>query len=149
MTPGHRARLVQIFCQVYRDTGGNLEDAVEMVALADRDRGNSTRVRRPFQTAQVSRIIQAVCEDRGIKMAALLAKSRTTDLVEARFVAMRLLRELAGVSLTKIAGSLNLSDHTTVLNGLVEVERRPELVQAVNRIRARLLAAPQNDVVAA
>jgi chromosomal replication initiator protein len=74
----------------------------------------------------------------------LASKSRSRPLTTARHVAMYLLRELCGLSLTKI-GELFERDHTTALHGINKIERlmqaRGSLYRQVHdltkKIRAR------------
>jgi len=133
MTPAHRSRLVEIFSRVYADTK-NLDDAVEMVVLADRQRQRSGPT--SHDNGGGARIIAAVCTATGVTHYDL-KKGTTRRTSDARKVAMGLLRE-AGYSYPRIASMLGLCDHTTVLKGVGRLSERPDLAERVESIRGQL-----------
>jgi chromosomal replication initiator protein len=81
------------------------------------------RARRQASTADV---VNAVCRFFRVDQRALRGKSRTRDIVTPRQVAMYLLREEAGLSLSDIGRELGGRDHTTVLHGANKIQSEIE-----------------------
>jgi hypothetical protein len=68
------------------------------------------------------KILNEVCREEDLALAALLSKSRTPKLVKARWKAMYRLRELLHLSYPEIGRSLGM-DHTTVIHGIRQYEK--------------------------
>lgn len=83
------------------------------------------------------RVVAATCLHFGITSDQLLHGGRERALVQARFVAMWLMRD-ADRPLSEIADELGFSHHTTVLHGVRRVERDPALLTTALEIRAVL-----------
>src|SRR5688572_15811949 len=77
-------------------------------------------------TPEIGAALGAVAKCRGVSVAGLTAKSRHAHLVDARFIAYGVLREM-GLSLPDIGAVMN-RDHSTVMNGLAQLEPRGLLV---------------------
>jgi chromosomal replication initiator protein len=88
------------------------------------------------------RIQQAVAEEFGLSLDALLSPSRAAPIARARQLAMHLTRELTDLSLPAIATAFKRRDHTTVLHAIRTVERRaledPALARTVERLSAAI-----------
>jgi chromosomal replication initiation ATPase DnaA len=84
------------------------------------------------------RIIEAAAAHFNVTVADVLGPSRLRRLVEARHVAMWLLREMRGFSLPRIAKYLHRGDHTTALHGIKHCEETPALKAAALEIMALL-----------
>lgn len=67
------------------------------------------------------RILSAVSGYTGISTAAIMAKGRHRPIVEARHIAMHLMRKSAGMTLVAI-GDLFDRDHSTVINSIKVAE---------------------------
>jgi hypothetical protein len=68
------------------------------------------------------KILDGVCREEDLALAALLSKCRTTKLVRARWKAMYRLRELLNLSYPEIGRSLGM-DHSTVIHGIKQYEK--------------------------
>lgn len=75
-------------------------------------------------------ITQAVCAHYGIKMAALAGPSRIPKLVEARWVAALLMRDLLKYSYAR-AGALLNRDHSTIWHGITRIRARIQCDRAL------------------
>lgn len=86
----------------------------------------------------------AVAAHFGISVGELVGPRRTRNLTLPRQVAIYLLRELTGLSLTQIGALVGNRDHSTVLHSLRKIEesltREPTLRRHLEAIRARLAA---------
>lgn len=119
---------LRLFWAVYLDTE-NYEDA--MWAVLERDGQES---RRSHDLDPVARAILAgVCAAMGIRKAALVRAGRAKPLANARWVAMRVLRD-AGYSLHAIGRHLHRT-HATVAVGLGRIGERRDLMEIAERVR--------------
>ena len=95
-------------------------------------------------TSRVDYIIQGVAMSTGVTEDKLRGPSRTAELVEARHMAMALIRELLGKSLPQIGAAFGGRDHTTVINALKRVDQLrnadPELRNRIDRLRRQLVS---------
>ena len=82
-------------------------------------------------------VLAAVSQYFGVALDALLARRRDKETVVPRQVAMYLMREEAGSSLSDIGARLGGRDHSTVLHGC---ERIAELLASDSRLRADVAA---------
>ncbi len=71
------------------------------------------------------RIIDAVCSVYGYKFAQLSSSHRDTTLVEARWVAMYLMRRILNMSYPEI-GRIMMRDHSTVYDGVKSIKTKLE-----------------------
>lgn len=83
--------------------------------------------RRTFN-AKAQSVVNEVCEMCNVQLSEFLGPGRMPHLVEARWIAMRALRDLH-FSLPVIALHVG-RHHTSVLNGLDSTAERPELLEA-------------------
>ena len=83
-----------------------------------------------------------VCEYFNVELARVRSASRRQSLVQARQMAMYLVRELTGAPLTQIGGYFGGRDHTTVLYACrkvaEDIRKEPFLSQAVREVQAQL-----------
>jgi hypothetical protein len=68
------------------------------------------------------KILDGVCREEDLCLAALLSKCRTPKLVRARWKAMYRLRELLNLSYPEIGRSLGM-DHSTIIHGIKQYEK--------------------------
>ena len=109
--------------------------------LLDRLSNGDRRQPRP----SVDEILRATASRYGLTAKQLVARDRRPDVARARKVAIFLARELTGDSLPEIGRRIGGRDHSTILTAVRslagDLERDPDLAQAVDEIR-RDLAAP-------
>lgn len=90
----------------------------------------------------MSMVMRETCEHYGITVDGLLARNRTAPVVQRRFVAILLIRELTNASLPQIARRFGDMDHSSILNAgrratfLVETDK--EMAADVAAIRERV-----------
>ncbi|MGH9165941.1 MAG: helix-turn-helix domain-containing protein [Acidimicrobiales bacterium] len=94
-------------------------------------------------------IIAAVAAAFGIAPEQLLATGRTRHVVDARQVAMYVLREVRGLSYPAIGAAVGGRDHTTVMHGVERVRARMAEQPALRRGVERLVASAGTDGAAA
>lgn len=96
----------------------------------------------PPSPITVQRVLEAVCEAFGISLRELTGKSRSSQIVPIRQIAVYAIRDLTGESWTQIAHALGRNDHTTVLHAYKQVAQRlprdPRLHEVLRRIRERV-----------
>jgi chromosomal replication initiator protein len=85
-------------------------------------------------------VLRAVCATFGVSADALAGKRRDREIVLPRQVAMALMRELTGASLSEIGATLGGRDHSTVLHGC---EKVAALLAAGDELRTHYGAARQ------
>lgn len=69
--------------------------------------------------AQVASIVE---KRKGVSVEDMMAKKRSRDIVEARFITMWVLRHTSGLSLSAIGDHVGGRDHTSVINGISQVD---------------------------
>ncbi len=88
------------------------------------------------------RIREAVAKEWGVRPDGLISKRRTKDLTVPRQVAMYLIRDLLGLSLTEVGNLFGGRDHSTVIHSIRKVEAAlnsdSPMVHAVERVRSAL-----------
>jgi hypothetical protein len=83
------------------------------------------------------RILRLVSEVWGVDLEALRGPRRTRKEVQARQVAMFLLRRYTGLSLVGIGTLLGGRDHTTVIHAVRKIEADPRLLAAAEALVVR------------
>ena len=106
----------------------------ELAAAALRD------VLIPAQALPPAQIIEAVCRFYGVRREDLQNRRRNREIVIPRQVAMYLLREEVGLSLSEIGQELGGRDHTTVLHGCNKIASQ---IEEDEQLRRQLLAIRQ------
>ncbi|HET7771267.1 MAG TPA: DnaA/Hda family protein [Chloroflexota bacterium] len=108
--------------------------------------------RAPRRRATPQHVLRAVSLVFGVPVEALLAARRDRQVVVPRQVAMLLMREETGASLSEIGAALGGRDHTTIIHGcdkiarsVVEDARLAEHVDAARQVIAAATAAAQLD----
>ncbi len=91
----------------------------------------------PTQSAQPTQVIEAVCRFYEIRREDLVNRRRNREIVVPRQMAMYLLREETGLSLSQIGSELGGRDHTTVLHACDKVT---EQIEEDEQMRRELLA---------
>ena len=105
-------------------SGGAVNQAlVEKIVGVRQEREN--RKLRPIQ------LISLVAKHYDFKNKDLLGKSRKAELVEARHVAIYLLRDELGLQLTKVGELIGGRDHTTIMHAEEKIRREFETNQGV------------------
>jgi chromosomal replication initiator protein len=88
------------------------------------------------------RIREAVAKEWGVRPEGLISKRRTKDLTVPRQVAMYLIRDLLGLSLTEVGTLFGGRDHSTVIHSIRKVEAAlnsgSPMAHAVERVRSTL-----------
>ncbi len=111
-------------------------------ALRDKIKGDAAGA--SANTLNSFSIQQAVATEWGVTPEGLRSKTRTKNLTVPRQVAMHLMRELLGMQLVEIGGTLGGRDHSTVIHSLervAEMMREDEdIAQRVRRLHASLSA---------
>jgi len=74
-----------------------------------------------------NKVLDAVAAATGAPVSRMVLKRRSRSLVQARQLAMFLLRDLTDLSLQEIGDLLGGRDHSTVAYGLAAIRRRMEL----------------------
>lgn len=91
---------------------------------------------------KISDVTKVVCEYFNVELARVRSASRRQSLVQARQLAMYLVREMTGAPLTQIGGYFGGRDHTTVLYACrkvaEDIHKEPFLSQAVRDVQAQL-----------
>jgi chromosomal replication initiator protein len=94
------------------------------------------------QQLKISDVTKVVCEYFNVELARVRSASRRQSLVQARQLAMYLVREMTGAPLTQIGDYFGGRDHTTVLYACrkvaEDVRKEPLLSQAVREVQAQL-----------
>jgi chromosomal replication initiator protein len=116
---------------VARLTGQPVTLQLAIEALTD----TSLSDRRASLTAES--VITAVAAHYGVTLEAMRGRSRSKEIVGPRQMAMYLVREETGASLTEIGEQLGGRDHTTVMHGIEKIER---LLQTDTGQRSHLMA---------
>jgi chromosomal replication initiator protein len=87
-------------------------------------------------------ILQSVSAYYGVSLQAITGKSRSKQIVEARHVAMYLLREDAELALKQIGLLLGHRDHSTVIHGVQKITNcliaDPRLSAQLSEVRAQV-----------
>jgi chromosomal replication initiator protein len=91
----------------------------------------------PAQSLPPAQIIEAVCRHYDVRLEELRSRRRNREIVVPRHMAMYLLRQEAGLSLSEIGNELGGRDHTTVLHGCEKVASQ---VEEDEQLRRELLA---------
>ncbi len=84
-----------------------------------------------------SQVIEAVCRFYGVRSDDLQSRRRNREIVVPRQMAMYLLREETGLSLSEIGQELGGRDHTTVLHGCDKVSSQ---IEEDEQLRRQLLS---------
>ena len=99
--------------------------------------------RRPREHVTLAQVLDLTARHHGLTIDELVSKRRTSDINQARQIAMYLAREFTSASLPQIGDAFGGRTHSTVLhscNKITEdIERDPQLRTIVKDIRARLL----------
>ncbi len=102
----------------------------------------SDLIRADARRVTMERIIEAVVEIFGVRLADLQSKKRPQSITLPRHVCMYLARQITRHSLEEIGGYLGGRDHSTVLYGAERIEAEmatdPRLRAQVDRIMTRL-----------
>ena len=100
----------------------------------------------PQTSASLSEIVDAAAREFGVRREEVLARTRRSDVAEARQVAMYLARELTDHSLPEIGRGIGGRNHATVLHAINRVGaalRSDERVKGlVDNLRHQLQAEP-------
>lgn len=98
-----------------------------------------------LERCTVESIVSATAAQFGLESADLLARNRRPAVARARKVAMYLARELTDESLPELGREFGGRDHSTVLSAVQsitsDIDREPELANAVDNLRRRLAPA--------
>ena len=135
--PEHITRMSTLLRQMIAD-GSPVEEVVDVLLTADRATVTRKRAKPVFERADhaaVRRVLALVCRVRGITLGELRSDTRGTWVVQSRWLAATLLRDLP-MSLPDIARELGLRDHTTVIYGLRELQRHRGLAALAAEIGA-------------
>lgn len=128
---GNVEEMLRLFHRVQLD-GGNESDGMWAVLArlqARRRRG----WRRSVFDRKANAIVEAACAEMGQTRAEVLGPRRDRELVQARWVAMRAMRDL-GYSLMSI-GAQTRRTHASVAHGLACIGSDRGLVEAAERVR--------------
>lgn len=121
----------------FRDLLGNNVDA-NSVTRAVRDMFKDTTDILPSAAV----IIEEVCKFYTIEDAALRGQGRNKETVQARQIAMYLIRNMTKLSLKDIGKEFQNRDHTTVLHSIDRVEKlsksNPEIAEIIKDIRSNV-----------
>ncbi len=95
----------------------------------------------PVEAVPAAQVIEAVCRFYEIRPEDLQRRRRNREIVLPRQMAMYLLREEAGLSLSQIGNELGGRDHTTVLHGCDKISSQ---IEEDEQMRRELLAIRQS-----
>jgi chromosomal replication initiator protein len=86
----------------------------------------------------IEHIQRAVCQEFGLSVAQLKAKSNTQAVAYPRQIAMYLAKELTSASLPQIGREFGGKHHTTVLHSIAKIAQRrasdPDLNRLLNKL---------------
>lgn len=138
-----------------REVAGCEVPTLERRRRPARPRPKVTQAHRPVADPASEEVIRLVAAAYGLEPGLLRGPSRARHVVDARHLAMYLLRESAGLSFPAL-GAVFGRDHTTAMHAVqrmqAAVEGRPRLRQVVDGLRARMrgeVAEPVQPVVEA
>lgn len=94
---------------------GHIDEALAADALAELFDSQKQKAVSPSQ------IVRVICDFYNVDEDALMGTRRTKDVVFPRQVAMFLVREMTGLSYTKIAEFFKKKDHTTIMHAAQKV----------------------------
>lgn len=106
----------------YRDLEHGTID-VSSVSRAIKDMFKSSEEKTP--TPEL--IMEEVCKFYSIDETALRGQRRTKDTVNARHIAMYIIRKMTNLSLPEIGKLFNGRDHTTVMHSITKIENQEKL----------------------
>ena len=75
-------------------------------------------------TPSAAQVLEVTEEVTGISVREIISKRRSKDIVNARFITMWVLRTVSGTSFSVIGEHLGGKDHTSVINGVSQVDLR-------------------------
>jgi len=105
--------------------------------------------RDPQHGKLAQRIIRRIADDCGMSAAGLTGQCRRRRIVEARWIAMRILRVRFRASLSEVGAWLGGRDHGTVFNGLKRLQEimdlEPEFRERVERLERELGAEEETE----
>ena len=94
---------------------------------------------RPKKTVAIKDIVKMIASFYGITEEVIYEKTRRSEIVRARQVAMYILREDFNVSYPLIGQKLGGRDHTTVIHSHLKIKEDlktdPSLLQEIEKIR--------------
>ena len=94
---------------------------------------------RPKKTVAIKDVVKIIANYYGIEEDAVYEKTRRREIVQARQVAMYLLREDFNVSYPLIGNKMGGRDHTTVIHSHLKIKEdlktNPSLLQEIEKIR--------------
>lgn len=82
----------------------------------------SNRIRKQRAEITAEKIIEAVSKEYDVPVSEMKSKKRQKKIVEARQIAMYLLKRQLDINLTKIGGLFGGRDHSTVINSIRKIE---------------------------
>lgn len=84
-------------------------------------------------------IVGIVCADYALTPNRVKAKTRRREVVEARYMCYKFLKERTSLSLTAIGDLMGGFDHATVLHGLTTIENLIETNKSIHDTYQRIL----------
>lgn len=127
---GHVEELLRLFREVSAQTGSDTDG---MWAVLAHLRAQRRRCHLTEFDIQAGAIVAATCAAMGVTLDDLVGRSPARPLVQARWVAMRALRD-KGYSLPLIGAQLRRT-HPTVIWGLARIGQYAGLVEIAERVR--------------
>jgi chromosomal replication initiator protein len=97
---------------------------------------------KPKKNISLEDIVKVVAHFYNLEEVSMYEKNRRKEIVEARQVAMYILREDYNISFPHIGKKLGGRDHTTVMHSYEKIKREltedPNLIHDIEQIRAML-----------
>lgn len=78
-------------------------------------------LKEKLENVSLERIVEVVCKEQNIKPSDIKSKSRVSNIVEARRIAIYLIRSLTSDSMPKIANYFNMGDHSNVSKNIKKI----------------------------
>jgi chromosomal replication initiator protein len=124
---------------IFKELGQSAGPEGRLVSLEE---ARSVLQKHAAEQLKIADIARAVCAYFNVDIARVRSASRRASLVQARQLAMYLVREMTAAPLTQIGGYFGGRDHTTVLYACRkvadDVRKSPFLAQASRDVRAML-----------
>jgi len=103
------------------------------------DDGLPVRALKPAGTTpSATQVLEVTEEVTNVPVRDITSRRRSKDIVKARFMAMWVLRTVSGISFSVIGEHLGGKDHTSVINGVSQVDLRRKMIKATREETDRI-----------
>lgn len=114
----------------------------EKITLQQAQDELANRIKTKRNTITAEKVIETVSIEYQIDISAMKSKKKQANIVNARQIAMYLIKEILDINLTTIGSLFGGRDHSTVINSIRKIENRIEdeleFKNEINRMRERI-----------